>query len=91
MKLVIKKIAVPTVLNESEELDRIFFEYLEEYSISHKVLDDDKTLDYSQFVLEGYPLVEYVGGVVSLTNMLKERFGYTTEDIKENYPELLEE
>ncbi len=91
MKLVVKKIAVPTVLNESESIDRSFFEYLDEYSIAHRIVEDDEKIEYSQFNLEGYPLVEYTGGVISLTNMLKERFGYTREDIEENYPELLEE
>lgn len=93
MKLVIKKIAVPTVLNESESIDKGFFEYLDEYSIAHRVIDDSEIElnDYSQFKLEGYPLVEYTGGVISLTNMLRERFGYTKEEIADNYPELANE
>lgn len=90
MKLVIKTIAVPTVLNENADADKAFFEYLDEYSIAHKILDEDEKIDYAAFNLEGYPLVEYKGGVISLSNMLKERFGYTKEEIEEHYPELSE-
>lgn len=80
MKLVIKSIEVPTVLNENEIADKIFYDYLEEYSIEHKVVNEEE-----------YPLVEYTGGVISLTNMLKEKFGYTKEEIQEYYPQLTEE
>lgn len=80
MKLVIKTIEVPTVLNENEIADKIFYDYLEEYSIEHKVVNEEE-----------YPLVEYTGGVISLTNMLKEKFGYTKEEIQEYYPQLTEE
>ena len=80
MKLVIKTIEVPTVLNENEIADKIFYDYLEEYSISHKVVNEEE-----------YPLVEYTGGVISLSNMLREKFGYTKEEIQEYYPQLTEE
>lgn len=80
MKLVIKTIEVPTVLNENEIADKIFYDYLEEYSIAHKVVNEEE-----------YPLVEYTGGVISLTNMLREKFGYTKEEIQEYYPQLTEE
>ena len=80
MKLVIKTIEVPTVLNENEIADKIFYDYLEEYSIEHKVVNEEE-----------YPLVEYTGGVISLTNMLREKFGYTKEEIQEYYPQLTEE
>ena len=80
MKLVIKTIEVPTILNENELADKIFYDYLEEYSIEHKVVNEEE-----------YPLVEYTGGVISLTNMLKEKFGYTKEEIQEYYPQLTEE
>jgi hypothetical protein len=80
MKLVIKTIEVPTVLNENEIADKIFYDYLEEYSIEHKVVNEEE-----------YPLVEYTGGVISLTNMLKEKFGYTKEEIQEYYPQLTED
>jgi hypothetical protein len=72
-------IKVQTVLNENEDFDRLFFEYLDEYSIDHKVLEYE----------EKYPMVEFTGGIISLSNMLKERFGYTNEEIKETYPELV--
>ena len=80
MKLVIKTIEVPTVLNENEIADKIFYDYLEEYSIEHKVVNEEE-----------YPLVEYTGGVISLSNMLREKFGYTKEEIQEYYPQLTEE
>lgn len=80
MKLVIKSISVPTILNQDEYADKIFYDYLEEYSITHTVLNEEE-----------YPLVEYTGGVISLTNMLKEKFGYTKDDIQQYYPELIEE
>jgi hypothetical protein len=72
-------IKVQTVLNENEDFDRLFFEYLDEYSIDHKVIESE----------EKYPMVEFTGGIISLSNMLKERFGYTNEEIKETYPELV--
>ena len=80
MKLVIKTIEVPTVLNENEIADKIFYDYLGEYSIAHKVVNEEE-----------YPLVEYTGGVISLSNMLREKFGYTKEEIQEYYPQLTEE
>jgi hypothetical protein len=80
MKLIVKSIEVPTVLNEDKLADQIFYDYLEEYSIAHKVVNEEE-----------YPLVEYTGGVISLSNMLKEKFGYTKEEIQEYYPQLLEE
>lgn len=75
----IVKIEVQTVLNENEDFDRLFFEYLDEYSIDHKVLESG----------EKYPMVEFSGGVIALTNMLKERFGYTRNEIEETFPELV--
>ena len=68
----IVKIEVQTVLNENEDFDRLFFEYLDEYSIEHKVLESE----------EKYPMVEFTGGIISLNNMLRERFGYTKEEIE---------
>jgi hypothetical protein len=75
----IVKIEIQTVLNENEDFDRLFFEYLDEYSIDHKVLESE----------EKYPMVEFSGGVIALSNMLRERFGYTKEEIEETYPELV--
>lgn len=75
----IVKIEVQTVLNENEDFDRLFFEYLDEYSIEHKVLESE----------EKYPMVEFTGGIISLNNMLRERFGYTKEEIEETFPELV--
>jgi hypothetical protein len=72
-------VKVETVLGENEEFDKSFFEYLEEYSISHKVLEKDENQ---------WPTVEYTGGPLSITNMLKERFGVSEDEIDELYPEI---
>jgi hypothetical protein len=72
-------IKVQTVLNENEEFDQLFYAYLDEYSIDHKILESE----------EKFPDVEYTGGIISLNNMLRERFGYTKEEIEETYPELV--
>ena len=36
-----------------------------------------------------WPSVEYTGGPLSITNMLKERFGMEQEEIEELYPEII--
>jgi hypothetical protein len=74
-------VAVDTVLGENDEFDRSFFEYLDEYSISHKVLENEEG--------KNWPSVEYTGGPVSITNMLKERFGMEEKEIEELYPEII--
>lgn len=76
-------IKVDTVLGENEDFDKSFFEYLEEYSIAHKIpetVNEEKK----------WPTVEYTGGPIALTNMLKERFGMEQEEIDELYPEIKE-
>lgn len=75
-------ISAETILGENEGLDKSFFEYLDEYSISHKVLESESHSDW--------PIVEYTGGPISITNMLKERFGMPQEEIDETYPEIKE-
>lgn len=72
-------VSLETVLGQNEEFDRAFFDYLEEYSISHKIMEEAET---------EWPTVEYTGGPVSITNMLKERFGMSQEEIDESYPEI---
>ena len=47
-------VTVDTVLGENEEFDKSFFEYLDEYSISHKVLESNEGNEW--------PSVEYTGG-----------------------------
>jgi hypothetical protein len=76
------KIKVETVLGENESMDKMFFEYLDEYSITHKM--DEAKGD------NGCPIVEYEGGPISLYNMLKEKFGMEREDIEQSYPQLNE-
>lgn len=73
-------VTVDTVLGENEEFDKSFFEYLDEYSISHKVLESNEGNEW--------PSVEYTGGPLSITNMLKERFGMEENEINELYPEI---
>jgi hypothetical protein len=72
-------IEVDTVIGEDENLDKKFFEYLEEYSISYKIGEDKGS---------GWPSVEYTGGPIALSNMLKERFGFSIEDIDELFPDI---
>jgi hypothetical protein len=72
-------VSLETILGENEEFDKSFFDYLDEYSISHKISDESETK---------WPTVEYTGGPISITNMLKERFGMTQEEIDELYPEI---
>jgi hypothetical protein len=80
MKLV--TIKIQTVLEENEDFDALFFQYLDEYSIEHKVLPTEDN--------EKYPMVEYTSGPIALGNMLRERFGYDRYEIEEKYPELIE-
>ena len=75
-------VSLETVLGENEEFDKSFFAYLEEYSISHKMTETEEN--------SKFPKVEYTGGPISITNMLKERFGMSQEEIDELYPEINE-
>lgn len=68
------KITVKTLIGIDEEIDRMFLEYLDQYSITHKVL--------SEISLDGTE-VEYEGGVIALRNMLLERFGYDIDEARE--------
>jgi len=75
-------IKAETVLGENEDFDKSFFEYLEEYSISRKILELEEN--------QKWPTVEYTGGPIALSNMLRERFGLSQEEIAETYPEIKE-
>ena len=72
-------VTVDTVLGENNEFDKSFFDYLDEYSISHKILENEDGQ---------WPSVEYTGGPLSITNMLRERFGMNDKEINEMYPEI---
>ena len=74
-------IKVTTVLGENEDMDKSFFEYLDEYSITHKICGRVNEQ-------EEWPVVEYTGGPISLKSMLKERFGMEQNEILDLYPEL---
>lgn len=75
------KIKLTTVMGEDDVTDSLFIQYLDEYSISYKILAEKEL---------GYPVVEYISGPIALRNMLMERFGFEREDIFENYPFLLD-
>ena len=76
-------IKVETILGENEEFDKSFFEYLDEYSIEYKVLEKEEG--------KTWPTVEYTGGPIAISNMLKERFGYTDYELEELYPSIKNE
>lgn len=80
MKIV--TIRVLTALYDDPDIDKLFYEYLDEYSITYKI-GTEPTED------EKYPEVDYTGGPIALRNMLNERFGYEREEIESFYPELM--
>ena len=80
MNYQIHKITIETCLGEDPELDASFFSYLDEYSITHTLTEDKGE--------SGYPMFEYSGGPISLSNMLVEKFGIPIEEIPESYPNL---
>jgi hypothetical protein len=73
-------IKLPTVLGEDEVTDSLFFQYLDEYSIEYKILEESEM---------GYPVVEYKSGPIALRNMMMERFGFEREEIEAEYPHLM--
>lgn len=77
------KINAETIIGENEEMDKMFLEYLEEYSITQKPTEEKGE--------NGYPVVEYEGGPISLKNMLAEKFGMEREEIQQLYPQLDEQ
>ena len=74
-------IELQTVMGQDQHMDRIFTSYLDEYSIHHKISEE-------QMQAERWPIVSYTGGPISLKNMLKEKFGYSLDEIREQFPEL---
>jgi hypothetical protein len=81
MKLI--TIIKETVIGDNQNQDKLFFEYCDEYSIEHKIINEN--LETSS-----YPDIEFKSGPVALSNMLKERFGYTQEEINEEFPQIKE-
>lgn len=75
-------IELETIYGENPTMDEVFNAYLDEYSIAHKVLETDSPTEW--------PILQYTGGPISLSNMLQERFGYTQEEIKTSFPQLFE-
>lgn len=82
MNFTLIKIKVETVIGTNDNIDSLFFEYLDEYSISYKVMEENGN--------NGYPIIEYEGGPISLKNMLMEKFGMDRDEIDQNYPLLNE-
>jgi len=77
-----KTVRLATILGEDEDYDKIFYDYLEVYGISHKIVKEvDESIKY--------PEVEYTGNEIEIKNMLTEKFGYTREDFESLYPDLL--
>jgi len=72
-------IKTETIIGENENIDKSFFEYLDEYSISHKILEERGE--------QGWPVIEYTGGPIALGNMLSEKFGMNNQDIIQSYPQ----
>jgi hypothetical protein len=81
-------INVVTALYDDPIIDQAFFDYLNEYSIDHEIISEPEGPEPQE---KKYPEVRYTGGPISLRNMLRERFGYTRDDIEAFYPELLQD
>lgn len=71
-------IQLPTIWGYDSEQDKYFTDYLDEYSIAHTILETESE----------FPVIEYTGGPVSLSNMLQEKFGYNLSEIRQEFPEL---
>lgn len=71
-----------TIIGEDKTIDNLFIEYCEEYSIELKIHEKKENSEY--------PEVEFKSGPVALSNMLKERFGYTQYEIDEEFPQIKE-
>lgn len=75
------KIRVETRYGEDPLIDSHFTRYLDEYSISWSIV-------LAEHTESGWPVIEYIGGPISLTNMLMERFGYSREEIESAFPQI---
>lgn len=71
-----------TVIGENENIDKLFIEYCDEYSIELKIQEKKENSEY--------PEVEFKSGPIALVNMLKERFGYSQQEIDEEFPQIKE-
>jgi|LauGreStaDraftv2_3_1035109.scaffolds.fasta_scaffold164096_1 hypothetical protein len=77
-----KTVRLATVIGEDEDYDKIFYDYLEVYGISHRVVkESDKS--------NKYPEIEYTGNETEIKHMLTEKFGFSREDFESLYPDLL--
>ena len=75
-------IEVETIFGQDADQDRLFTDYLEEYSISYKVIESESPS------ASGWPRIQYTGGPISLRNMLQEKFGFFPLEISSEFPEL---
>lgn len=71
-----------TIIGEDKNIDDLFIQYCDEYSIELKIQEKKEASEY--------PEVEFKSGPIALTNMLKERFGYTQQEIDEEFPQIKE-
>ena len=77
-------IELETVFGQEPAMDKLFTDYLGEYSIIYKVLESEQPTS------SGFPVLQYVGGPISLTNMLKEKFGFSDSEIASEFPQIAE-
>lgn len=77
-------IEIETVFGKDQRSDKYFTDYLEEYSIVWQVIETETPTP------SGWPLIQYTGGPISLSNMLREKFGFNQEEVLSSFPQLSE-
>ncbi len=77
-------IELQTVFGKDSRQDKYFTDYLEEYSIVWRVVEDENR------AADTWPVLQYMGGPISLTNMLREKFGFTHDEIATQFPQIAE-
>jgi hypothetical protein len=77
-------IELQTVFGQDQRQDKYFTDYLEEYSIVWRVVEDETRS------ADTWPMLQYMGGPISLTNMLREKFGFTHDEIATQFPQIAE-
>lgn len=77
-------IEVETVFGKNQREDKYFTDYMEEYSIVWQLIETETPTQ------SGWPLMQYTGGPISLKNMLREKFGFTQEEVLSSFPQIAE-
>jgi hypothetical protein len=77
-------IELETRFGKDQREDKYFTDYLEEYSIVWSVVEDNSQ------PADAWPKLQYMGGPISLTNMLREKFGFSQEEIYSQFPQIAE-